>query len=483
MPKFLIRIEGVNIYNTVLDTNQLSVIRGSSLILLTAINDCYDYLTSHLNKELVELISRGASTGVFRCHCSAVQGEQLVDGLRKFLQQAAPGNRYQYMTFVVDGNEESDKFERDQEALLAMNRWQQLQQASLYVPPIGNSKCACIENHVLPAGPQGKLAPSTRARIQYGREQKQKIYRQLLGDDNELNLEEKSFCESFQALANADDKSNLNGKIAVIYCDGNKFSRLRQTYCKTSESLAEFDRTVQTYRKAMLRSILGMAHANPADWETPDAALRLETLLWGGDEFTFVVPAWLGWEVATHILDLMSDWKFIPPGHGHEGEPLRHAMGVIFCNHKAPIKRITDIVRDLAEMGKIEADSSLNFNKFNTLTYLTLESFDHTGLSLGEFLKGYLGQTNGEMAQYWTLCHRPEDNGNQTWRTLTELLQDIKGSIAKSQIYQLAKENAPLANQNHVAALAPWMSSQFMAKHLALLWDYLPGQEHTRGAI
>ena len=63
-------------------------------------------------------------------------------------------------------------------------------------------------------------------------------------------------------------------------------------------------------------------------------ALRLEVLLWGGDEFTLVVPAWKGLEVLERFFQIAARLEF------GSDVPMTHRAAVIFCHHNAPILQI-----------------------------------------------------------------------------------------------------------------------------------------------
>ena len=87
---------------------------------------------------------------------------------------------------------------------------------------------------------------------------------------------------------------------------------------------------------------------------------RLETLLWGGDEIIWVVPAWKGWELLQFFFT-----EFRYPASA----PLTFSAGLVFCHKKAPIHTI----RSLA--GKLV--SHLKGRSENRFLYRVLESFDH----------------------------------------------------------------------------------------------------------
>lgn len=91
--------------------------------------------------------------------------------------------------------------------------------------------------------------------------------------------------------------------MAVIYADGNHFGK-KQSALSDSKLLKAWDDALQHSRKAMLKALLEQARIDPLWHENDslDAPIRLETLLWGGDELIWVVPAWKGFEAARTVL-------------------------------------------------------------------------------------------------------------------------------------------------------------------------------------
>jgi GNAT superfamily N-acetyltransferase len=207
------------------------------------------------------------------------------------------------------------------------------------------------------------------------------------------------FARHFQDIAGGGGWGPLNDKMAVLYLDGNGFSGIQQDLINAAcegksgdeldeaaiEAQKKFDKTLKDYRAQFLRTLLEKATTDTdGAWkngndrarkdldgdesaDTLTGRIRLETLLWGGDEIMMVMPAWQGWAVARLFLEESKDWAI-------EGHPLHHALGLVFCNHKAPIHRITKLARDLADHAKdvVGRDGS-------SLAYQVLESFDHLG--------------------------------------------------------------------------------------------------------
>ncbi|MBK9316276.1 MAG: hypothetical protein IPM55_18840 [Acidobacteria bacterium] len=212
-------------------------------------------------------------------------------------------------------------------------------------------------------------------------------------------------------------------------------------------------------------------------WFTDDNERRIETLLWGGDEIIWVVPAWKGLETLGFFYNqtIKKNWNY-------EGAELRHAAGLVFCHHNAPIHRITHLVKyKLAEKAK-EKD-----RKQNLFAYEVLESFDHVS---GDF-EDYRNKRSPAGA-------RPDSlilNGENIQNVLTEAtkllphlsrrkLHKLTHKIIKpdwpptaeerNDIYSSMKEGLPPTASTALDNIKPLLGGEDACwLHLSALWDYL----------
>lgn len=372
MSTFYLRMEGVNLSSFVYDCQDLSTVRGGGLMLLVAVE-------RYANALDLQAVTTGASNGIFAFHAddaTAAQAKRdaLLDRLRDDIQ-------LRHATFVIDVvgpvEETCEDFVRERERLLAMNRWRQWQRPTVAIP--GHGKGPCAVDLVRPATGEIRIkkekkwvSESVRQRRDYGINQKQSFYGREAPEIRFVH----PFTYDLDQLAHDRAKGNLNHKMAVIYLDGNRFGGVQTDRCPTPEKQAQFDDTIKRYRKTALTSLMKEVISD-SDYlfEGEDAqgkpltAYRFETLLWGGDEIIWVVPAWKGWEVVDLFFQLSRDWAF-------DGEQLTHACGLVFCHHNAPIHRITRLAHDLAEIAKKKSRDA------NLVAYEILESFDFLGRDL-----------------------------------------------------------------------------------------------------
>jgi hypothetical protein len=367
MSKYFLRIEGVNLHNFVEDTQDLSTIRGGSLLLLDATNGIEEALNRALPQIKLKEITTGASIGVYEFETD--------DGTEKAVKQAVlehlghqGGLRHATLAVDVQLAGAESEFGKDLQALTARNRWQQMQTLSVTLDAQPADK-VCRVDKVRPAVAQRTIhdedrwiSQSVLDRRSYGVDMKQRFYEKAIG-----RAVPHEFVWDLDELSDDPGKGNLHHKIAIIYLDGNRFGKIKDSAGGTREKWQEFDQKVKNYRREMLERLLD-AMGGDDDWKTANGRYRIETLLWGGDEIIWVVPAWKGWQILNHFYITSQSWDF-------EDQPLRHAGGIVFCHHNAPIHRLTKLVRELADEAKPNPDGP-NGNMF---AYEVLESFDHAG--------------------------------------------------------------------------------------------------------
>lgn len=362
MSKYLLRIEAVNLGNFTEDTQDLSTIRGGSLLLLQAAEGLKNQ--AHSIVKLTEVTS-GASAGLYEFEADDdFAASHMRDRIEESLRQKS-GLRF--ATIMVDVQPAEAQFAEDLQALTAQNRWRQMQTPSVILDSNSSDKL-CEIDKVRPAisqefikGRNRWVSQAVLDRREHGREMKQELYQEQI----KMHVLAQ-FVHDLGELADDSSKGNLHNKIAIIYLDGNRFGKIKEQAGNDRTVWEGFDQTVKTYRRQMLDSLLDIMSSG-GDWQTKQGRYRIETLLWGGDEIIWVVPAWKGWETLKHFYQCSESWKF-------NGESLRHAAGMVFCHHNAPIHRLTKLARDLAEQAK--RGDGRDHNRF---AYEVLESFDHIG--------------------------------------------------------------------------------------------------------
>ena len=529
---YYLRVEGVNLGNFIMDTNDLSTIRGGGLLLLDSVNLVEESIRKMLpspgkdplraarerledvKRRLEELkkerppdykqqkntlkrekkrlqdvirrlhrlhpsphppglvITKGASWGLFSLD---VDRDTALQIKAKVINTLAEDKNYRHATFVVDLHPDNGEknYQRDRDSLQTINRWQQMQGPSLAIPAPEHE--VCDFDKVRPAAPEDfspkegrHISASVRCRREYGRRQRQDFYRRV------TQLADLAFTRDLGELGRDPSRGILDGKIAYIYIDGNNFGAWQRGARNPGEQCA-FDQAVRMGREKVLTAILERIRDDPA-WQYGETQgektrLRLETLLWGGDEIIWVVPAWQGWWLVQTFYELARA-SICYPGD----TPLRHATGLVFCHHNAPIRRIDDLARRLAE----------NFAKMdrnrNLIAYQVLETFDHAGTDL----RGYRQSRIQGLGDIDHLLVDADDMGDI--ESCIRELQTPEIDFPRRKIHQILyawrnnderlareyEEKLPEAAQKSLSALqACFGGRQAHWLHLMDLWDYV----------
>ena len=298
-------------------------------------------------------------------------------------------------TFVVDVVPIGASVAQAEQLAVAKNRWRQLREPTLSLAGVWEqAEEACEFDFVRPATrliplPENKKSPASASvydRREYGRNARQKFYRDELGFDPPL-----SFVDDLQTLAtwsgpDDDPKEKVaplsaRDKIAVFYVDGNRFGSIGRSMWKKPdplEAFREWSEAVRGHHRKLLRELLERT-IQDLSWQN-HGAVRLETLLWGGDEILWVVPAWKGWELI--------EWFFGQPHQvtvKEETRTLTYGAGLVFCHSNAPIKNIIHLAHNLGDMAKKTGKSSSH-----RLAYEVLESLDDVTVELDDHRRKWL---------------------------------------------------------------------------------------------
>lgn len=416
MPKYYIQAEAFNLDNIISDTYDISTIRGGSFMLLDAVKSLPMAIPA------LKSIATAASKGVFSYEDPgdlAAQKRVMVQQVLRTLHNITQG----HATFLVAVEKEiPNNFKLVLDHLDADVRRQQWRMPTVVVPPFENTDQECyldgwrpgiVPYNVDPGVTGAKISAAADYRRKVGRKVKQHLFSQLLDGQT---YEDDLVAKDLGKLAIDDHKGILSGKIALIQVDGNSFGRIRSAVCDNDTKRTAFDDTIQKdCRNVFLSDVLKRARTDP-DFQVMDdgkIALRIELLLWGGDEFTLIVPAWKGLEVLEHFYRIAARLKFSDERYGDV--PMTHRAAVIFCHHNAPIlqvRRLANILlgttrRNISDQfkaafaldpelsGLTEEDRYrhlewLSNPKYcNAARYLVLESFDMLRGSLEQFLGRY----------------------------------------------------------------------------------------------
>jgi hypothetical protein len=373
----LLRVEGVNHAPVLDDTDDISTRRGGSAML----RDAPAALAKHFHN--LETVSLEASVALFEVTTDDPDG--LVRCIAAHLVKHFP-----HITFVVDSAPlVDDDFAGALREVTARNRFRQFRQPTVAVPePTGGHGRVCELDRLRPAATeimQGDkkrhISASVDDRRDWGREQRKHFLHTTLELDAEV-------ATTSNLVDLADDGSrrfgNLGGKMAVIYADGNGFGGIKRGLLDNRNALHDFDTRVQTLHKVFLGDLVESTRHDEDFHNGKD--LRLEVLLWGGDELMLVTPAWKGMETLQRFFETVEEETPAQNLAEAAHKPaLTYAAGLVFCSANTPIAEIVRTAKQLAEAVKEVEHSKSRFD------YLVLESVDYPTQSIEQFRTLHFG--------------------------------------------------------------------------------------------
>lgn len=432
MAKYWLHIEAVNLGRSIYDTTQLSVIRGASLELRAAVADegLLEAIKSVPGVKAMR-ITQGASVAGFEVECGATVAVAVEHAVARYLNAS-----HACHTFAIGIASQGQLngitqpiFERAREQAMSTVRWRQMQALALAPEPdvapsdAAKSAVCTFTNTRIASKLIRKLdgveewgSTVVDHRFDYGRAERRSKHKPELHRFYEreadlashptllveLERNDSAFSDDFSEIAVDRDRHNnpLSGKLAVLYADGNRFSKIVKA-CEKPEQLAKLDWHLRGIRETLLRALIepvlnnNVAWVGAADRKSSEVTTirRFETLLWGGDELVLVVPAWCGFALLHAFSEALAKTK-LPEGAPTSvrrslstDDRLTNAVGLVFCNHKTPIDRIRKLAEDLAQHGK---NCMPKEHTFDSVTPLVLESIDFPNVPIAEFWRNRL---------------------------------------------------------------------------------------------
>ncbi|EJW09480.1 hypothetical protein A33M_1260 [Rhodovulum sp. PH10] len=396
MPSHIVRVAAQNLAFSVIDTNDLSTIRGGGLALLAAVEAVDAHLKA--SQPSYRRISLGASELLAALDVAAGDEPSVEADIRTVLagpigSAGAAGPRGSDFSFAVAVEPIARGADKSlvgavarAEARLRVGQYRTLSFV-LPDPEPGSPGRPCEIDRVRPAAVAEAGVEVSRfvaVRRRFGRAARQGFYDRELERDPAGEPVRAALAERALAFTNtlsdltADTAGGfalppaLSGKIAVVHLDGNGFQRLRNKLMRDVDAVAAFSTSVRTWQTRLLARLLAWAlepdrsHMirQPVRSRQDDdevARLRFETLLWGGDEMVFAVPVWAAWSLVLEIEDELHGWEL--PGDAlfrhlsPQERRLTHGIGLAFVNHKAPIRQSRSLADDLCSDAK-RADKS-----------------------------------------------------------------------------------------------------------------------------
>ena len=511
--KFLLRVEAVNLSAFTSDSQDLSTIRGGSMILL----DSVDKLTA-FHPDLRKVYS-GASVGVFEVDAendgAAEQLRRAVASTLVGTDQKIRASNAQYATFqvAISRLESDEDYQLTSAEVLTRVRVQQLQSPTVVLPRpadpwIGICEVDDLRPAVTETRRQGgvaneaskqkmKVSRATLDRRLYGIEEKHSLLARR------AHCPEQEMVNDLEQLTDYPKAGLLHRKMAIISLDGNRFGEFARQ-CQTASESSAWSSFVQYNQDAFLHRLLsedqdglmtswhwsGMVVTNAGEERHKKSAFRLEVLRWAGDDLLLVVPAWCGWWVLSEFYSCFGALPWPPAGGkptGRQwaGRNITHGGCIVFAHYNAPIQPLIHLAETLTRDAKmIEA---------NTFTYQVLESFDHLGANQREARMRRLPlllRSNPELLVI---------DGDHMQDALSVIVE-IRDRLPRKAIYEVLKalrrdgDNSAISDalsryhaekcfEEFCDALVPNVTDPLLKRalawvHLSELWDYIVDPAH-----
>jgi len=410
MPQYYVRIEAVNLDYSVYDTHDISTIRGGSFLILNSFNG----IKRKAKKAGVQLkiLSSAASEAIIRFEAN---GDNEAFKIEKMCYNALPDTTKKFTTFVsaILPITENQSFQTHIEKLKARCRWQQYKNLSFVLPkPSMKTKDPCSFDGVRPAiypeGGNEKSSSIVRIRRKNGKKFRNDLYNKLIDksvfvseQEDELEpIKKTKFVNDLETLSSNPEMRSLDGKIAFIYIDGNRFGRIRNKLFEVERYLSEDEKLLKDFqdriqreiREPALETILKFAlEPENKSFLTSSKDIRLETLLWGGDEIEWVVPAWQAFNVLKIFFNEASKQQYYSHEKLEKPILLTHAGGVVFCSHNLPILQVRKYAHQLCDIAKsnIPTDVDSIDCTADCFAFLNMTAFDLIKGDVFRFLKEY----------------------------------------------------------------------------------------------
>jgi len=383
---FLVKFAATNLYDYVLDTEDLSVIRGAS----NQLDDFVGKVPGALKRAgiTVEVVYVGASEILLDVDTNPDAAEEVIVKLLHDELKIATG-----AVASVELNDTKGDLAKSMIRLEAKLRRAQLASPSVIPPPKCIGSKACEIEGVRPAGShraradREEVSDHTYQRYQRGREFRTRLLDQIFVDQSLAAVDTTEWEQSFEGLQtlNAGSTQSLRSKMCVMHADGNSFGKCRE-HLTEARQLTDFSKLVEQSLFETLRNGL----SSLLDRGKALGILPFHILYLAGDEFALVFPAVDAVRVArallsgfsTAVAERLESPEYVSVKSAIKGT-LTLSVGMVICDTHEPIQRATALARDLCEGAKEHVKDAFAPEAGNVIDFAVIES---------GFLPGSAGQ-------------------------------------------------------------------------------------------
>jgi hypothetical protein len=380
--RFLVRFAATNLFQYIMDTEDLSVGRGAS----SQLDHFVQTIECSLRAENLhpEPVYAGASEALFAFanHPEATRAVACIEDTLK--------EELRFATGIALWEE----WKADEALSVCLDRLEtklrreQLRRGTVVPPESPNGERECELDGVRPAEEEVKHAEGrkqvsahTAQRRTCGRTLRTGYLTRIFGENRLAGIDGDKWRQSFEDLEvlNGEPdtvKTTVHGKMCVIHADGNKFGTCR-SQVSSLRGLRQFSQVVE----GSMAATLNQALAELFDLGVRHQILPFHLLYWAGDELSVVIPARFGCEIVCTLLSQFSE-KILTELNADSGHlrnaigmtPLTLAVGAVFCDTHEPIQRAERLAKALAEEAKKSVTCARDAQQGNVVEYAVIES-------------------------------------------------------------------------------------------------------------
>ncbi len=325
-----IHLEGINFASTLFDSNDISTIRGGSML-----NDLLPQALS--NKLSAEVVQSGGSKLLARL------ADSEKPRVEAQLQEVLSGPDFKHLS-VTWGFGETPQDAKSESQWRAAQLWS--------VPPVDNTAAsaacpldrtrAATTDEVGPDGTHRKVSSSVAARREIAR-----IKRPGLFDAAEFGPARSLADIAVLPEHKCSVPPVVRNKIAVICADGIGGSALG-----ASLGDAQMSQFMTAFRQRLAAALCSWAVEQGLVYGAEgDMRARMDVFFWGGDDMRFVVPAHAALSFVNVLLSVAeSETEF---GGVAPVPAFPHRIGVVIAQQKVPVRQLNALSESLEAMARL----------------------------------------------------------------------------------------------------------------------------------
>lgn len=310
-----IHIEGIFFYENILDTEDISTIRGGSMLLETL----GERVETELSQYHVKLVEYGASKAVLECAID--DKDEIETALLEFVKKDP--DRHLALAWGTAKLREAEEPQDAKKRAKARFRKHQYQTATVPWPNTTQDDYFDQLDLTRPATHKDDVGRFISARNLTFRNEGRK-------NRPQFNLKPPQSFHDILANPPASVSDQVKNKLAVVYADGSGLGKIQR------DNPDQFSQIMDKNRKELAERLEDWL-VSLGDFGMNSTRPRFDVLIWGGDDITFVMPAWLLFPFVETFAEQTRKWTF-------SGGHVSHRISAVIAHYKTPIRQMRNLV-------------------------------------------------------------------------------------------------------------------------------------------